>query len=116
MKPSVVEFPEAQLLRSPEPQEGSTTHVFGPKFVDKVIYALSELDAEHLAALAQAAERFLEDALPELTPDEAAEMKGKMHLFAAILAETRRNLRLFTLAAGKPGNWGYGPGSRRWVD
>lgn len=103
-------------VRTPERQEGSTAHVFGPRFVDEVIYALSELDAEHLAALAQAAERFLDDALPGLTPDEAAEMTDKMHLFAALLAETRRNLRIFALAAGRPSDCGYRPGSTRWVD
>jgi hypothetical protein len=116
MKPNVVDFPKAQSVRTPEPQEGSTTHVFGPKFVDTVIHALSELDAEHLAALAQAAERFINDALPGLTPEEAVEMKNKMDVFAALLADTRRNLRIFALASGKPSDWGYTPGSRQWVD
>lgn len=96
-----------------EPKPGAK---FGPKFVDEVIQALGELDAEHLRALAQAAERFLEEATPRLTPDEAAEMQAKMRLFAAILAETRRNLRLFALTAGKPDEFGYRPGRARWVD
>jgi hypothetical protein len=85
---------------------------FGPSFVEEVIQALGELDAEHLAALTKTAQSFMNDFAPSLSPSEAA----KMQVFSAVLNETRRNLRLFVLTAGRPDEFGYKPGRTRWVD
>jgi hypothetical protein len=91
-------------------------HTYGPSFVEEVIQALGELDAEHLAALSKTAQNFLNDFAPTLSPAEAAEMEAKMQLFSAVLQETRRNLRLFVLTSGQPDEFGYKPGRMRWVD
>jgi hypothetical protein len=94
----------------------SAVQVFGPGFVEEVIQALGELDAEHLAALTKTAQSFMSDFAPSLSPSEAAEMEAKMQVFSAVLNETRRNLRLFVLTSGRPDEFGYKPGRTRWVD
>jgi hypothetical protein len=99
-----------------EVRKASSVHVYGPSFVEEVIQALGELDAEHLAALTKTAESFMNDFAPSLEPAEAAEMAAKMQVFSAVLNETRRNLRLFVLTSGKPDDFGYKPGRTRWVD
>jgi hypothetical protein len=88
-----------------EAGKASAVHIFGSSFVEEVIQALGELDAEHLDAFA-----------PTLSPSEAAEMEAKMQVFSAVLNETRRNLRLFVLTSGRPDEFGYKPGRTRWVD
>jgi len=99
-----------------EARKVNSVHVYGPSFVEEVIQALGELDAEHLAALTRTAESFMNDFAPSLAPAEAAEMEAKMQLFSAVLNETRRNLRLFVLTSGRPDEFGYKPGRARWVD
>jgi hypothetical protein len=99
-----------------DPGKVNAVHIFGPSFVEEVIQALGELDAEHLAALTKTAESFMNDFAPSLSPAEAAEMEAKMQLFSAVLNETRRNLRLFVLTSGQPAEFGYKPGRTRWVD
>jgi hypothetical protein len=96
--------------------EMSAVHTYGPSFVEEVIQALGELDAEHLAALTKTAETFMNDFAPTLSPADAAEMEAKMQVFSAVLNETRRNLRLFVLTSGQPDQFGYKPGRTRWVD
>ncbi len=92
----------------------------GPKFVEEVIRALIQLDAEHLEALAAAAERFRQDAIariaPKMAPGEVTEMQAKMQLLSALLAETRRNLRIFASTVGESDPFGYKPGRRSWAD
>ena len=104
------------MMLSEEIGKAGAMHVFGPSFVDEVIQALGELDAEHLAALAKTAENFVNDFAPNLASSEAAELEAKMQTFSAVLNETRRNLRLFVLASGKTDEFGYKPGRARWVD
>jgi hypothetical protein len=89
---------------------------FGSEFVDEVIQSLIELDAEHLQALAVAAERFRRDAALQMTPGELVNMEAKMQLFSAVLTETRRNLRI--LAPGMNQVWEYGSKQGRgpWGD
>ncbi len=103
------------MLRE-ETGKGRAVPVFGTSFVDEVIQALGELDAEHLEALTKTAQSFMNDLAPSLGPTEAAEMEAKMQLFSAVLHETRRNLRLFVLASGKSDEFGYKPGRIRWAD
>jgi hypothetical protein len=86
------------------------------KFVEEVIHSLVELDAEHLAALAAVAERFREDAALQLAPCEVIEMEAKMRLFAAVLAETRKNLRIFALGTSSARSYGYAPGGPVWAE
>lgn len=88
----------------------------GAQFVEETIRALIDLDAEHLEALAAAAEQFRRDAVARLAPGEIAEIDAKMQLLSALLAETRRNLRIFAAAVGAPESLGYEPGRRSWVD
>jgi hypothetical protein len=88
----------------------------GSQFVEETIRALIDLDAEHLEALAAAADQFRQDAVVRLAPAEIAEIEAKMRLLSALLAETRRNLRVFAAAMGAPDSLGYKPGRRPWVD
>lgn len=83
---------------------------FAPRFIDEVIQALIELDAEHLETLAAAAEQFRADAVRRLSAQELAETEGKMRLLSALLVETRRNLRVFAAAMGASDPLGYKPG------
>ena len=88
----------------------------GAQFVEETIRALIDLDAEHLEALAAAAEQFRKDAVARLAPDEIAEIEAKMRLLSALLAETRRNLRIFAATVGAADSLGYKPGRRSWAD
>ena len=94
------------------PSQKDAARPFGAKFVDEVIQALIELDAEHLEALCAAAERFSQDAVLQMSASEAATMTSKMQIFSGLLAETRRNLRIFGLSIGNPDSYGYNPGRK----
>ncbi len=116
MKTRVAALPDNRSGADETANEVAAVQICGPRFVDEVIQALVELDTEHLEALAAAAERFRKDAVLRMTPHEVAEMETKMRLFAAVLAETRRNLRILALSVGMPSQYGYKAERTLWAD
>jgi hypothetical protein len=116
MKTAGTRDSERRFAAKGDRQERSVTKTLGPEFVDDVIHSLVELDAEHLEALAAAAECFRKDAALQMTPAESKRMEVKMQLFSAVLIETRRNLRIFGAGTSQPDKYGYTPGRALWVD